>query len=48
MENSKRDFGRFGSEAEWRAWQRDRARTLQRERRSGMLQTFQAHQAFTS
>lgn len=27
-------FGRFKDEAEWRAWQRDRARTQQRARRA--------------
>lgn len=35
MENTKRaDFGRFSSEAEWRAWQREQARVHQRQRRA--------------
>ena len=36
MEGTQRDFGRFENEDEWRAWQRDRAKTLQRERRARM------------
>lgn len=34
--SERKDFGRFKDEAEWRAWQRDRATTLQRERRARM------------